>query len=70
MQIPNAVWLSIIATAQMIITQTYPDYWWSPVALAALVALGKLIQVKSTEAAATARGAAPQDSALKRWLVG
>ena len=29
MQIPNAVWLSIIATAQMVITQTYPDYWWN-----------------------------------------
>jgi hypothetical protein len=80
MQVPNAVWLSIIAAVQMIVSSQFPDYWWSPVVIALCVALGKLWQVNSqtvaTDAdpqAAAARGAdAPpaQDSKLKRWMVG
>jgi hypothetical protein len=68
-QIPNAVWLSIIAAAQMLVNTNFPDYWWSPAVLAALVAVGKLIQVNTTQPSATARGADTEHSVFRRWLV-
>lgn len=74
MMLPNALWLSIIAAVTMVINQTYPDMWWSPVALAALIAIGKLIQVNVTEPLPSPQsdvgGPAPQqDSAFVRFLV-
>lgn len=76
MQIPNALWLSIIAAVQLVVNQQFPDQWWTPVALAALVAVAKLLQVATAPPAATTRGLSPagtpqeEPSKFRRWLVG
>lgn len=49
MKLPNALSLSIIAGLQLIVNQSFADYWWTPIALAALLAVGKLLQVSVTE---------------------
>lgn len=46
-KLPNTVMLSLIAAAQLVVNQQAPDFWWSPVALAALLALAKLFQVQA-----------------------
>lgn len=79
MKVPNALWLSIIGAVQLVLNQQFPDFWWTPVALAALVAVAKLLQVATTEPpAATTRGlspegtmssAQPEPSKLRRWLI-
>lgn len=76
MVLPNALWLSIIAAVTMVINSQYPDLWWSPVALAALVAVGKLIQVNVEPAGPPAgtmgvpRGQEQKRSKVVEWLVG
>lgn len=70
MQIPNAVWISILVAATEIVNRYYDGSVWAPLAVALLAMAIKALQVKSTEAAAMARGAAPQDSAMRRWLLG
>lgn len=77
MKMPNALILSILAGLQMTVNQTYPDLWWSPIALAALAAVVKLIQVNVPERADTARGLGPDGeprpervSKLRQFLVG
>lgn len=73
MQIPNALWLSIIAAIQLVVNQNYNDLWWTPVAIAALVAVAKLLQVTVAPPATTTRGLAPDvesQSKLRRFLIG
>lgn len=77
MKMPNALILSILAGLQMTVNQTYPDLWWSPIAIAALAAIVKLIQVNMPRASAeTARGLAPdgspvqEHSKFRQWFVG
>lgn len=75
MQLPNALWLSIIAAVTMVINQVYPDALWAPVALAALLAVGKWVEVNVVAPPPVPQsdlgGPAPQqDSKIKRWLIG
>lgn len=65
MQVPNALWLSLIAAVQMVVSQVYPDAWWAPVVISACIAVAKAIQVNMPS---TERGL-EQDSKFKRWLV-
>lgn len=74
MQVPNALWISILVAATSIVNQYYGELWWAPVVVAALAAIAKLIQVSVTEPPPVPQsdfgGPAPQqDSAFVRFLV-
>ena len=78
MQVPNALWLSIIAAVQLVVNQNYSDLWWTPVAIALLVAVAKLLEVNVVPPppASTTRGLSPEGAAqtqpgkLRRFLIG
>lgn len=74
MILPNALSLSIIAGIQLIVNTSFPDFWWTPIVLAALIAVAKLLQVAAVDPPPLPQGdvGGPmpvQDSAFKRWLV-
>lgn len=77
MQLPNALWISILVAATTIVNQYYGSLWWAPVIVAALAAIAKLIQVTTTDPTpptSTTRDIADNPplppSAFRRWLVG
>lgn len=75
MQVPTALWISILVAATSIVNQYYGDLWWTPVVLAIFVAAGKWIEVNVVDPPPAPQsdfgGPAPdQPSKFKRWLVG
>jgi hypothetical protein len=78
-KLPNAVILSVLAAVQVAVTQSWPEYWFSPIILAAVLAAAKIFQVQAEPPATTKRGLQPYGAAelpsdrpiskLTRWLV-
>lgn len=77
-KLPNAIILSVLAAIQVAVSQTYPDLWYSPIILAAVLAALKIFQVQAEPEPSTKKGLQPYGAAaeddqptskLTRWLV-